>query len=156
MAAMAGCYSEPLTTACEKKMSGHIDPQREQFDQFKALDGDEPVSMLNLIRLNKQAVYADGHTTTGEQAYAAYGRDSGPIFRRLGGEIIWRGQPRLVLIGPADEHWDIAFIARYPNAHAFMAMVTDADYKLAVKHRQAAVADSRLIRMADQAQGEGF
>ncbi len=60
------------------------------------------------------------------------------------------------MIGPQDEHWDVAFIARYPNSSAFLAMVTDADYKLAVKHRQAAVADSRLIRMGELANGSGF
>ena len=38
------------------------------------------------------------------------------------------------------------FIAHYPNAHAFLQMISDPRYKLAVIHRQAAVATSRLIR----------
>ncbi len=137
-------------------MPGHIDPERAQFDAFKALNRDEPVMMLNLIRLRARAAYPDGRDATGAEAYARYGRESGPVFRRLGGEILWRGESRLVLIGPADEHWDIAFIARYPSAHAFMAMVTDPDYKLAVVHRQAAVEDSRLIRMAEAGRGDAF
>ena len=37
------------------------------------------------------------------------------------------------------ESWDHVFIARYPNAGAFLAMVTDPVYQQAVKHRQAAV-----------------
>ncbi len=137
-------------------MNAHIDPERAAFEAFKALPRDQPVQMLNLIRLRDEAVYADGRVLTGAQAYASYGEESGPIFRRLGGQIIWRGQPQLILIGPAQEHWDIAFIARYPSAAAFLAMVTDADYQLAVKHRQAAVADSRLIRMAETDSGDGF
>ncbi len=140
----------------EPAMLGHIDPEREQFDAFKALNRDEPVMMLNLIRLRPQAAYPDGREASGAEAYASYGRESGPIFRRVGGEIIWRGEPRLVLIGPADEHWDIAFIARYPSAHAFMAMVTDPEYRLAVVHRQAAVQDSRLIRMGEASEGDAF
>lgn len=134
----------------------NIDPTRDQFDAFKALPRDTPVHMLNLIRLNAQATYDDGETVTGAEAYARYGRESGAIFRRLGGAIIWRGRPESVLIGPADERWDIAFIARYPNAAAFMAMVTDEDYKKAVRHRQVAVADSRLIRMGEAGEGAGF
>lgn len=137
-------------------MTENIDPTREQFDAFKALPRDTPILMLNLIRLRSKAAYEDGRECSGLDAYAAYGRDSGPIFRRVGGELVWRGEPEQVLIGPADEHWDIAFIARYPSAGAFMAMVTDSDYRIAVKHRQAAVADSRLIRLGEAAAGDGF
>ena len=61
-----------------------------------------------------------------------------------------------MLIGPLDEHWDVAFIARYPSAAAFLEMVTDADYRVAVMHRQAAVDDSRLVRMGELPASEGF
>ena len=50
------------------------------------------------------------------------------------------------MIGPASEVWDAIFIAQYPNANAFLEMVTDAEYQKAVVHRQAAVETSRLIR----------
>lgn len=137
-------------------MTGHVDPEREQFEQFKSLPRDVPIMMLNLIRLKARASYPDGRDATGAQAYAAYGEASGPIFQRLGGTIMWRGRPEVMLIGPPDERWDIAFIARYPNAGAFMAMVTDDAYREAVKHRQAAVEDSRLIRLAEVPAGDGF
>ncbi len=132
-------------------MTDHLDPTRAQFDVFKNLPRNTPIMMLNLIRFKAQASYESGRA-----AYEIYGEQSAPIFSKLGGEIIWRGEPQSVLIGPQDEHWDMAFIARYPNASAFLAMVTDPDYKLLVKHRQAAVADSRLIRMGDLANGSGF
>jgi len=134
----------------------HIDPEREQFDQFKSLPRDTPIHMLNLIKLKKYASYEDGRVATGAEAYAAYGRDSGPIFQRVGGKIIWRGNPESMVIGPIDELWDIAFIAVYPNSGAFLEMVTDPDYQLAVKHRQAAVDDSRLLRSAELPIGELF
>lgn len=137
-------------------MNGSVDPSREQFDRFKALPRDVPVWMLNLICLNDRVRYPDGEEVSGAEAYRRYGRDSGPVFRRLGGQIVWRGRPEAVVIGPRDEDWDIAFIAYYPSAKAFMAMVADPDYKRAVLHRQLAVADSRLIRMGEAAEGEGF
>ena len=62
----------------------YVDPEREQFEQFKALPRDTPIHMLNLIKLKGSASYADGTITTGAEAYAAYGRDSGPIFKRVG------------------------------------------------------------------------
>jgi hypothetical protein len=55
-----------------------------------------------------------------------------------------------------EECWDIAFIARYPTASAFLEMLTDGAYKIAVINRQIAVDDSRLIRMADAGEGDGF
>ncbi|MFC3050807.1 DUF1330 domain-containing protein [Kordiimonas pumila] len=127
----------------------YIDPEREQFEAFKALPRDTPINMINLVKLKETAVYEDGTSVSGADAYKAYGKASGPVFTRVGGTIIWRGRPEGVLIGPLDETWDIAFIARYPNAAAFMEMVTDAEYRKAVKHRQAAVETSRLIRCAD-------
>lgn len=134
----------------------NIDPSREQFEKFKSLPRDQPVMMLNLIKLKPMATYEDGRTTSGAEAYQSYGAESGPIFREVGGEIIWRGRPESVLIGPIEEEWDIAFIARYPSAGAFLAMVTNPDYQAVVYHRQAAVQDSRLIRMAEASGGEGF
>ena len=139
----------------------YVDPTRANFDAFKALPRDTPINMLNLVRYRDLAVYPNGHShaarnLTGAEAYAEYGRTSGPIFTRVGGKTIWRGRMEAIVTGPPDERWDAAFIAYYPSAGAFLAMVTDADYKLAVVHRQAAVLTSRLIRLAPLAPGEGF
>jgi uncharacterized protein (DUF1330 family) len=62
----------------------------------------------------------------------------------------------LTLIGPQSERWDIAFIAEYPSGAAFIEMIRDPVYRQAVKHRQGAVADSRLIRMQPGKPGLGF
>jgi uncharacterized protein (DUF1330 family) len=61
-----------------------------------------------------------------------------------------------MLIGPEDERWDLVFIAEYPNPAAFAAMIRDPDYREAVKHRTAAVAESRLIRLKPLQGGKGF
>lgn len=139
----------------------HVDPTREQFDAFKALPRDTPIHMLNLLRLRAEAAYPDGHEHadkgwSGARAYAEYGKTSGPIFNRVGGSLVWRGKMEAVLMGPADEHWDLAFIAQYPNSAAFLEMVTDPDYRLAVINRQAAVQTSRLIRFAPLTAGEAI
>lgn len=132
-----------------------VDPSRENFDAFKALPRDTPIHMLNLLRFRDKAAYPSGHShadkgLTGRQAYAEYGRTSGPVFTRVGGSIVWRGRMETMVIGPTDKHWDMAFIAYYPNSAAFLEMVTDPDYRIAVVNRQAAVLTSRLIRFSPQ------
>ena len=127
---------------------GHIDPTKEVFAQFRANDRPGPIHMLNLVRLREVAAYPDGRKASGAEAYAAYGRESGPVFERLGGKIVWQGRFELMLIGPEDERWDHCFIAEYPSVAAFAEMIRDPVYREAVKHRQAAVEDSRLIRHA--------
>ncbi|MFN3513776.1 MAG: DUF1330 domain-containing protein [Phenylobacterium sp.] len=142
-------------------MSGHVDPDREAWSLFKSLPRDEPIHMLNLIRLKPLADYPADHPDhgkglTGLEAYRAYGRTTAPIFQRLGGRQVWAGKPQVMVTGPQSEAWDLAFIAEYPNAGAFLEMVTDPDYREHVKHRTAAVADSRLLRLAPLEPGEGF
>jgi uncharacterized protein (DUF1330 family) len=137
-------------------MSGYVDPTRETFAAFRADGRPGPIHMLNLVRLRDRAAYPDGRAATGAEAYAAYGRESAPVFTRFGGSIVWRGRFELVLIGPREERWDLCFIAEYPSVAAFVAMIHDPVYREAVKHRQAAVEDSRLIRLAPVAAGTGF
>lgn len=137
-------------------MSKYIDPTREKFGEFRGLADQGPVHMLNLVRFRKKASYPDGRVATGAEAYAAYGRESAPIFQRVGGKIVWSGDFRLMLIGPEEEYWDACFIAEYPSASAFVEMVKDPEYQKAVIHRQAAVEDSRLIRTSPKSPGATF
>jgi len=140
---------------------GSIDPTRPQFDAFKALPRDTPIQMLNLIRLKPLAEYPQDHPdhgkgVTGLDAYRAYGRSSAAVFARVGARQVWAGRPETVVTGPPDERWDLAFIAEYPSAAAFLEMVTDQGYREHVKHRTAGVEDSRLIRLAPITPGETF
>jgi len=137
-------------------MEFHVDPTKERFGAFKAIERDGPIQMLNLVRFRDKAVYPDGRDVSGREAYRAYSRESGPVFKRLGGRQIWVGRPELTLIGPQTERWDIAFIAEYPSSTAFVEMLRDPVYRQAVKHRQAAVADSRLIRLEPGEPGAFF
>lgn len=137
-------------------MSDLINPTREQFAAFAELPSDGPVHMLNMIRFRARAAYEDGREATGAEAYKAYARESEPVFARLGGRQFWVGRVEIMVIGPEDERWDLVFIAEYPNAAAFVEMVRDPAYREAVKHRTAAVEESRLIRLTPLKGGAGF
>lgn len=137
-------------------MSGFVDPTKESFAAFKAVARKGPIQMLNLVRLRAAAAYPDGRQATGAEAYDAYGRESEPVFAKLGGRIVWRGAFEHMLIGPQSERWDRCFIAEYPETDAFASMIRDPVYREAVKHRQAAVEDSRLIRLGPLEGGRSF
>ena len=140
----------------------YIDPDREAWEVFKGLPRDEPIQMLNLVKLKARADYPAGHADHGKalsglDAYRAYGRTTAHIFARVGGRQVWVGKPRVMVTGPAAETWDLAFIAEYPTSQAFIDMVRDPEYRQLVQHRTAGVEDSRLLRLEPVADpGEGF
>lgn len=135
---------------------GHTSFTKETYLAFKEDDRTGPIHMLNLIRLREKADYEDGREASGAEAYRQYGIISAPVFQRLGGTIVWRGTHELTMIGPASEAWDISFIARYPTVEAFVQMLKDPTYREAMMHRQAAVADSRLVRYLPADHGSAF
>src|SRR3546814_5639428 len=106
--------------------------------------------MLNRVRFRETAAYPADHPLarqdlSGADAYENYGRDSGPVFQRLGGRVVWRGTMEAMVIGAEGEAWAAVFVAECPNSGAFMAMVNDPAYRKAVVTRQDTVAHSRLI-----------
>lgn len=142
-------------------MDVYVDPDREAWTIFKSLPRDQPIHMLNLVRLRPVAEYPADHPDHGKglsglEAYRAYGRTTAPIFARLGGRQVWAGRPEVMVTGPQAEAWDLAFIAEYPSAAAFLEMVSDPEYREFVKHRTAGVADSRLLRLSPLEPGAGF
>jgi len=139
----------------------YIDPSRANFEAFKALPRDEPINMLNLLRYRDEAAYPEGHEHAGKgwsgrRAYEEYGATSGPIFRRVGGSIVWRGVFQTMVTGPDDERWDDGFVAHYQSAAAFLEMIKDHEYQGAVVNRTAALANSRLVRFRAGEAGSGF
>jgi uncharacterized protein (DUF1330 family) len=140
----------------------YVDPTREQFKAIFDLPLDRPVHMINLLRFRDFALYRDGDPEAGEapitgaEAYRRYGTEAAWHFGRVGGKQLWIGAPELMLIGPQDERWDLAFVAFYPTAQAFVDMLRNPDYQRATRHRTAAVADSRLVRCAGLETGVGF
>ena len=51
-------------------MTNHIDPDRAQFDAFKALDRETPLNMLNLVRFKDLANYPGDHELAPDGLFA--------------------------------------------------------------------------------------
>lgn len=158
IALLAGVYlTTPvaaLAEADEVATKTYVTPSQQAIDAMTALPMGEPIHMLNLIRLRDNANYVEGSefaakNWTGAEAFAKYRSHIGPIVERVGGGSIYGGQSQLTLIGPAHEDWDSVFIIYYPNTAAMIAMNQDPEYQKHAFHRTAAVADSRLIRIAE-------
>ena len=139
-----------------------INPTRDQFRAIGDLPGDGPVLMINLVQFRETAAYAEDDPefgeapVSGEEAYRRYAAETEALVLSLGGSQDWVGLPMLTVIGPEDEAWDHAFVARYPSADTFMDMVRNPDYQKAVRHRTAAVSDSRLICCRETPAGKTF
>ncbi len=107
----------------------------------------DPIVMLNLIRY--QDVALEGNTCdgmTGEEAYTEYIRRLQAMNSHdFPGNVIWDGQGKATIIGPADESWDRILLIAYPSLDDFRRMANSEIYGTAGPARTAAVLDSRLI-----------
>lgn len=124
-----------------------INPTPEQLQNVLAnTPKDQPVVMLNLLRFRERASY-QGETAdlSGRDAYKLYMKEAAECVRSVGAEVIWSGHSAGSLIAPPDESWDQVLLVRYPSIDAFMAMIESPEYRGVVKHRTAAVRDSRLV-----------
>jgi uncharacterized protein (DUF1330 family) len=115
-------------------------------------DQDEgSVVMLNLLRFREVADYsrhpelAPPSPISGKMAYGLYSTHTLSILQRAGGEVLFQGRARSLLIGPTDEHWDSVLLVRYESAGAFLTLTRDREYLVGVGHRTAALSDSRLL-----------
>ena len=122
-----------------------VTPTGEQIGALAGAPDDTPVVMLNLLRYRDEA--ADGSGRTGRDAYMHYGSLVIPMVLGRGGTFLYQGAAQQVVIGPTDEAWDEVVLVQYPSRAAFIDMVTSAEYLEAHVHREAGLADSRLVAM---------
>ncbi len=120
-----------------------IFPTESQLQHLQSMPADEPVVMLNLLRFKEQAGDPDAGLS-GREAYERYGVEAAPYLAKVGGRMLTAAEARHVVIGPEGE-WDMALLVEYPSAQRFLEMASDPGYLEAHAHRDAALADSRLI-----------
>jgi uncharacterized protein (DUF1330 family) len=121
-----------------------IVPTQRQLEQLQAASGEQPVVMLNLLRFKDSADGVDAGVS-GLEAYARYGAAAAPFLAGVGGRVLMAVQARSMVIGPAALEWDMAILVEYPSAKKFLEMASDPEYLQIHAHRDAALADSRLI-----------
>lgn len=129
----------------------HLDVTPEQGARFFSTAGAGPVVMLNLLRFRERADYSlapdlepEGGAT-GEEAYRLYKDAIGPLLAASGGKLLFEGRSAGFLIGPMDESWDHVMLVQQASAQSFLAFASDPEAQRVTQHRNAALADSRLL-----------
>ena len=120
-----------------------VHPTTEQIQELMASTDAEPIVMLNLLRFKPVADGID-EGLTGAEAYARYSAAAEPFLRAVGGRLRIATQAAQTVIGPPDE-WDMVLLVEYPSRAKFLEMAMNPDYLQIHAHREAALADSRLI-----------
>jgi uncharacterized protein (DUF1330 family) len=117
----------------------------EQLAVLASLPEGMPLVMLNLLRFRDQAAYSDpAEACSGREAYKRYSQTSLQTIAAVGGSVVFGGKAYASLIAPPGETWHQMFLVRYPSAAAFLSMLSMPEYQACVRHRTAALADSRL------------
>jgi uncharacterized protein (DUF1330 family) len=123
-------------------------PTEQQLTDLTASTEDGPVIMLNLLRFKDQADGID-EGVTGAEAYARYSAATEPFLRGVGGQLRAALRAGETVIGPDGREWDLVLLVEYPSRAKFMEMAANPEYLKIHAHREAAVADSRLIACSD-------
>ena len=123
-------------------------PTDHQLADLTSSTDDGPVLMLNLLRFKPMADGID-EGVTGAEAYARYSTATEPFLRAVGGRLLNAAAPQQTVIGPPESEWDLILLVEYPSRAKFIEMATNPEYLKIHAHREAALADSRLIACAD-------
>jgi uncharacterized protein (DUF1330 family) len=103
-------------------MEAAAQPERlnqEGLTAFQQRAGEEgPVVMLNLLRFRPEG---------GQKRYAEYGAAVAPLLERVGGRIVFAGEPAGALLG--DDSWDLVALVEYPSRQAFLEMISSPEYE---------------------------
>jgi len=133
-----------------------IHPQKGQAEQYFMNPPAGPIVMMNLLRFRKTADYSKQPNlaldvpTTGKKAYEKYMLHTLPLLKKAGSEVVFFGDARAFLIGPQEEKWDAALLVKHASAQSFMAFAADKTYLMTSGHRDAALADSRLLPLDEK------
>ena len=109
-----------------------------------------PMVMVNLLQFRIRAAYPRDYKgpnpdVSGAEAYARYGEVAFHRIQALGGRILWSGEGYATVVGPVNERWDQVIAVEYPDKAAFSKLPEDADYVAATVHREAGLAETRVI-----------
>lgn len=129
----------------------YLEPTQEAGAKLfsKQLKGE--IYMLNLLRFKDTADYtkfpalAPLEPISGKQAYELYIKDTTPILKVSGGDIVFMGLCSDFFIGPSDEKWDFVVLIKQKSLQSFLAFASNPEYLKILGHREAAIVDSRLL-----------
>ena len=139
----------------------YIEVTREAGAALFARNIQGEIVMLNLLRFNEVADYtscpelAPDDPVSGRAAYECYIDHTLPFLTKSGGEVLFSGKGGRYVIGPMDEPWDHVLLVRHKSLSAFMTFASNEGYLKGAGHRTAALLDSRLLPIVEDATVSG-
>lgn len=109
------------------------------------------VIMLNLLLFKDVADYssfsdiAPHSPITGKEAFQIYIDQTLPFLEKSGGEVMLLGKSEHFFIGPMEEKWDLVMLVKQQSLESFLSFASNPQYQTVLGHRDAAIADSRLL-----------
>ena len=130
------------------EVTNAVYPPKAQFDEFFATGEDGPYVMVNLLKFKDRAVYDDDPSVdiSGREAYEIYGAEVTKLVEAGGGRVVFNGDVTGILLGEADDLWDMVALAEYPSKAAFMEMMLSPEWAAIERHRTAGLAGQLNIR----------
>lgn len=144
-----------MTTDQQRCQARYLEPTQESGRHFVQRQIDGQVVMLNLLRFRAVADYsatpelAPPVPVSGAEAYQRYIDHTLPHLRASGGELLFLGNGGHFLIGPMEERWDMAMLVRQGSSATFLSFAANPDYLAGMRHRLAALEDSRLLPLVE-------
>ena len=121
-------------------------PTPEQIQALLAGPADQPVVMLNLLRL-KAAADAPDEGLSGEEAYRRYAEKMVVFVQAKGGRVIWTGRIDSQVLGAGAEAFSMVALVEYPSRQAFAAIAGDPYVEEIGVHRAAGLEGQWLLAM---------
>lgn len=134
----------------------YLDPTEQSVRRLLQRGITGPVTMLNLLRFRDWADYsafpdvAPPVLITGTEAYDRYLVHTRPFLAATGGSVVLLADGGDSLVGPSEERWDLVVAVRQASVANFLAFASNDEYPAGVCHRTAALADSRLLPIAER------
>jgi uncharacterized protein (DUF1330 family) len=120
-------------------------PTRSQWKRLIEGDMNQSLTVVNLFKLRNVADSSlIQEPMSGEQAFARYAETSVPKVSEVGGSFILRGVVEGEFIGAGMQNWQVIAIGQYPKRENFLELLSDHDYKMAFKYRQAAIENQKV------------
>ena len=130
-----------------------IYPTPEQIQRLLAGPADQPVVMVNLLRLKPRADAPD-HGVTGEEAYRRYAAPMRTFVESKGGRFLWVGRLDSQVIGTGGEGFHVIALVEYPSREAFVAIATDPHVQQIGAHRAAGLESQWLLAATAESAGQ--
>ncbi len=114
---------------------------QEQIERTMAHPGyeHEPFLLLALAELRDEEVIVPH--------FLDFLEPLGQLTEEIGGHTVWRGRVEATLVAPADEHWNLVQLLRFPSRASMIEMVQRPEFIRINEVRQRALAANRMLAM---------